>query len=84
MRCTGGCSNAQIWRRQLSTGIAIAFINLSPSMRDELCVSQSDLQPLNAASLLVGFSNIAAGLAEAIFLNALHSSEHFPTNQPGV
>ena len=52
MQCPGGCDRAQIWRRQLSGGIAVAFINLSSASVQEMCISQSALEPFDTATLL--------------------------------
>ena len=56
VRCPGGCAHAQIWQRQLSDGVAVAFINLSSSTVDELCVSPAELQPFNADAVMVRLS----------------------------
>ena len=53
LRCPGGCNSSQIWRRQLSTGIAVAFINLGCTVIGQMCLSQADLQRLEASSLVV-------------------------------
>ncbi len=53
VRCPGGCNSTQIWRRQLSTGVAVAFINLGASAVDQLCLSQADLRPLDMSTLVV-------------------------------
>ena len=52
VQCPGGCNKSQIWRRQLSGGIAVAFINLSSASVQELCISQSALEPLDTSALL--------------------------------
>lgn len=56
VRCPGGCAHAQIWQRQLSDGVAVAFIILSSSTVDELCVSPAELQPFNADAVMVRLS----------------------------
>ena len=53
VRCPGGCNSSQIWRRQLSTGIAVAFINLGSSAIGQLCLSHVDLQRLDMSALMV-------------------------------
>ena len=52
VQCPGGCNKSQIWRRQLSGGIAVAFINLGSASVQEMCISQSALVPLDASALL--------------------------------
>lgn len=56
VRCPGGCANAQIWQRQLSDGVAVAFINLGSSTVDELCISPAELRPFNADAVMVCLS----------------------------
>ena len=53
VRCPGGCNSSQIWRRELTRGIAVAFINLGSSAVGQLCLSRADLRPLDTSALVV-------------------------------
>lgn len=67
VRCPGGCNSSQIWQRELSTGVAVAFINLGSSPVGQLCLSQADLRPLDTSAMVVSVCTMCTDcLAESV------------------